>query len=188
MANWASVSYAIEGSRETLQKIEEAILMAMATKDNKYEEYKACKNLGITFDDTKVYLGGTIEDEPWYDDGGALHLYAEERWGLQDFNDLLEKHFPDIKVYWVVEEPNMKIYETNDVEGKYFSDRFLVDACIDGIYFYEYFKDEPSIYKWLSGKTGGRINSKEAVTKFNSVCENSEDDDNYIYINKFKVV
>ena len=91
MANWASVSYAIEGSRETLQKIEEAILMAMTTKDNKYEEYKACKNLGITFDDTKVYLGGTIEDEPWYDDGGALHLYAEERWGLQDFNELLEK-------------------------------------------------------------------------------------------------
>ena len=34
----------------------------------------------------------------------TLSFYAEEAWGLTDFNEVLAEHFPDIKIYWVVEE------------------------------------------------------------------------------------
>ena len=189
MANWASTAYAIEGPKETLEKIREAIVKAIETKDNRYEEYKTCDNLGITYEETKVRLGGLIEEEPDYDDKGALRFFAEERWGLQEFNELLEQRFPGIKVYWIVEESGCEVYATNDKEGKYFPERYWVDTCIDGNYQSEYFQFESSVYKWLHGITGGRVRSAEDAEKFNSDYEDSEGaDDNFIYIHEFTVI
>ena len=39
MANMASVAYAIEGPKETLQKINEAIAAAVHSNDKRYEMY-----------------------------------------------------------------------------------------------------------------------------------------------------
>ena len=123
MANMASVSYAIEGPKEILQKINEAIVVAIHTDDNRYELYKAAEYLKLPIEEGKTRLGGEISDEPtWDENTGALRFWSEERWGLQDFAELLEKHFPDIKVYWVVEECECEVYCTNDKEGKYQND------------------------------------------------------------------
>lgn len=185
MANWASTTYVIEGPKETLQKIEKAITEAINTKDNKYEEYKVCDELNIPYEIGKTHLGGLIEEEPWYDDNGSLYFYAEERWGLQDFNELLEKKFPDIKVYWVVEEPGNEVYATNDKEGKYFPDRFYVDTCINGIYQSEYFTTEEEMYKWLSENTNGKIKSLEDAENFNESSDTPKED--FISIHEFEV-
>ena len=185
MANWASTNYVIEGSKETLQKIEEAIVKAINTKDNKYEEYKVCDILGVPYELGVTSLGGLIEEEPWYDDSGSLHFYAEERWGLQDFNDLLEKKFPDIKIYWIVEEPGCEVYATNDKDGKYFPDRFYADTCINGIYQSEYFTTEEEMYKWLSENTNGKIKSLEDAENFNESPDTPKED--FISIHEFEV-
>ena len=189
MANIASVSYAIEGSEESLKKIAEAVVVAVNTDDNRYELYKAAEHLKLPItDDTR--LGGEIEEEPTWNEGhSTLRFSSEERWGLQDFAELLEKKFPDIKVYWVVEESGMEIYCTNDKEGKYFPERYWVDTCIDGIYNSEYFKTEEAAYKWLDRLTYGRVKSAEDVEEFNSDYEDSDDsDENWIYVHKFEVV
>ena len=186
MANWASTSYAIEGPKEVLEEIKKAIVKAVKTKDNRYEEYKACEYLG--FDEgamDKACLGGIIEEEPTYN-GDTLRINAEERWGLQDFAELLEKKFPDIKVYWIVEEPGCEVYCTNDREGKYFPERYWVDTAQDNIYQSEYFKTEEDMYKWLNEKYG--VKSEEEVKAWNVDYEDSgTDDENFIYIHKFKV-
>lgn len=186
----ASVSYAIEGPEEILQKINEAIVVAVHSDSNKYELYQAAKYLKLPIVEGKTRLGGEISEEPaWDEDNDALCFSSEERWGLQDFAELLEKHFPDIKVYWVVEEPGMEIYCTNDREGKYFSDRYWVDTCIDGIYNSEYFKTEEQVYQWLDTITHGRVKSKEDVEKFNTDYEDSDaNDENFIYIHEFELV
>jgi hypothetical protein len=190
MANIASVTYAIEGSEKTLKKIEEAINKAVNAKDDKrYEEYLACLNLGFTEEElNNKRLGGIIEEEVEIQEG-VLHFWAEERWGVQDFDELLMQKFPDIKVYWIVEESGCEVYCTNDKEGKYFSDRYFVDTAQDNIYNSEYFKTEESMYGWLDKITNGRVKSKEDVEKFNSDYEDSgTDDENFIYIHEFEIV
>ena len=188
MANIASVAYAIEGPKETLQKINEAIVVAINSNDKRYEMYQAAKYLKLPItDDTR--LGGEISEEPtWDEKTGALKFWSEERWGLQDFAELLEKQFPDIKVYWVVEESGLEVYETNDKEGKYFPERFLADTCIDSIYNLEYFKTEEAMYEWLDKLTNGRVKSEEGVEEFNADYEDSgTDNENFISIYCFKV-
>ena len=163
MANMASVAYAIEGSRESLKKIAEAIVVAVNSDDKRYEMYQVAEYLKLPITDS-TRLGGEISEEPtWDEKTGALRFWSEERWGLQDFNELLENHFPDVKVYWIVEEPGMEIYCTNDKEGKYFPERFYVDTCIDGFCTPGYFETEEAAYAWLDKLTNGRVKSKEDV-------------------------
>lgn len=188
MANIASVAYAIEGPKETLQKINEAIVVAVNSDDNRYEMYQAAEYLKLPItDDTR--LGGEISEEPtWDNSSGALRFSAEERWGLQDFAELLEEQFSDIKVYCIVEEPGMEIYFTNDREGKYFPERYWVDTAIDNIYRSEYFETKKQVYKWLDKLTNGKIKSEADVDKFNNEHEEAGTDyENFIYIHKFEV-
>ena len=187
MANIASVAYAIEGPQKNLEEILGAICLAMTDKEH-WTEYKACEHLGFSeqeLDDK--WLGGEIDDDPTLENG-VLRFYAEERWGLQDFADLLEEKLPDITVYWIVEESGCEVYCTNDKEGKYFPERYYVDTCIDGIYNSEYFQTEEEVYKWLDKLTNGRVKSEEDVEKFNADYEDSgTDDENFIYIHEFEV-
>ncbi len=188
MANMASVSYAIEGSEKSLVEILGAICLAIHSDKPHWEEYQTCINLGFTEEKIEdKRLGGEISDEPTLENG-VLRFYAEERWGLQDFAELLKKKFSDIKVYWIVEESGCEIYCTNDKEGKYFSVRYWVDTAIDDIYNSEYFETEEQVYKWLDKLTYGKVKSKEDVDKFNAEHEDSgTDDENYIYVHEFEV-
>ena len=188
MANMASVAYAIEGPKETLQKINEAIVVAVNSDEERYELYKAAEYLKLPIT-KETRLGGEISEEPtWDENTGALRFWSEERWGLQDFNELLEAQFPNIKVYWVVEESGMGVYCTNDREGKYFPERYWVDTAIDDIYNSEYFKTEEQVYAWLDKLTYGRVKCKEDVEKFNTEHEEAGTEcENFIYIHEFEV-
>ena len=184
MANMASVAYAIEGSQKSLEKIFGAIYLAMADKKH-WTEYKACEHLGFSEQELDgKRLGGEIDDPTL--ENGLLRFWAEERWGLQDFEELLRQKFPDIKVYWVVEESGCEVYCTNDKEGKYFPDRYWVDTAQDDIYQSEYFETEEQMYKWLNEKYG--VKSEEEVEAWNANYEDSgTDDENFIYIHKFDI-
>ena len=186
----ASVAYAIEGPKETLNKIFQAIVTAIHTDDNRYEEYKACEYLEIPIEEGKTRLGGEISEEPHFDYSqghSALRFSAEERWGLQDFEELLRQRFPGIKVYWVVEESGCEVFCTNDREGKYFPDRYWVDTAQDDVYQSEYFRTEEAMYKWLSKKYG--VKNREEVDAFNSGYEDSgTDGENFIYIHEFEII
>lgn len=184
MANIASVAYAIEGPQEVLKKINEAIVVAIHTDDNRYEMYKAAENLSLPIEEASR-LGGEIEEEPTWSNG-ALRINSEERWGLQDFAELLEKQFPDIKVYWIVEEPGCEVFCTNDAEGKYFPERYWVDTCIDDIYNSKYFQTEQQVYEWLDKLTYGKVKSEEDVEKFNSEDSDAADE-NWIYVHEFDI-
>lgn len=188
MANMASVAYAIEGPQKDLEEIFKAICLAVDGNHGHWEEYQACINLGFTEQEIKGRsLGGEISEQPDLGEG-VMRFWAEERWGLQDFNEVLEQKFPDIKIYWVVEEPDGEVYCTNDADGKYFPERYWVDTAQDDIYQSEYFKTEEQVYGWLSKITNGRVKCKEDVDKFNSDYEDSGTDcENFIYIHKFDI-
>ena len=186
MANMASVSYRIEGPRETLEKINEAILKAMPQKEH-WDEWEACINLGFTEEELDgKRLGGEIYEEPSLGEN-TLEFYAEERWGLQDFEELLRQKFSDIKIYWQVEECGCEVFCTNDRESKYFPQRYWVDTAQDDIYQCEYFNDEEAMYNWLNKKYG--VKSKEEVDAWNANYEDTGDDcENFIYIHEFEIL
>ena len=197
MANWASASYAIEGPEEILHKIEYALNNPTLQEDEgEGWEGGVLRTLGIEWenkgpDGSGYYLRGFIRSdvEPWYSDEGALRFDAEEAWGLTDFYMVLEKAFPDIKVYWTVEECGEDIFATNDREGKYFFDRFYADTCINGNYQMDYFMYKSSMFKWLYEITGGEINTEEKVKEFNEKHEELGDDDkNFIIIHECTVM
>lgn len=57
MANMASVTYAIEGSEEYLEKIAEAIIEAVHSDDKRYAMYQAAQYLELPITDG-IRLGG----------------------------------------------------------------------------------------------------------------------------------
>ena len=198
MANWASTNYAIEGSKETLKKIYDAIQHPDTSEGDSGWEGGVLKALGIKWkerqsDGSGYYMRGFIQDPECIEfnpeTNDTLSFYAEEAWGLTDFNEALAENFPDIKIYWVVEESGEEIYATNDKEGKYFPERFYVDACIDGEYKTEYFEKEESMYKYIADITKNRVKTPKEVEVFNADYEDSEEvDENFIYIHKFEVM
>lgn len=190
MANMAMATYAIEGPPKDLEEILGAICLAIKdTDEHKYEEYIACLKLGFPKSQLRNFrLGGEISEEPTLENG-VLKFWAEERWGLQDFDDVLKLKFPDIKVFWQVEEFGNCVFCTNDTEGKYFPDRWYCELCQDDFCDMEYFIKEESMYKWLSEKTNGRVHDAESVEKFNADYEETGDDcENYIIIHECDIV
>lgn len=199
MANWADTNYVIEGPKEVLKKLYKALEHhdVISGTDNDWEG-NILKELGIDWEELEMkekentvtfdgyYLRGFIQAFSWGNNKHtAIKIYAEEAWGLTDFYKLLEKSFPDIKVYYIVEEPGCDIYATNDSEGKYFSDRYFVDTCIGGDYQSEYFQTEEDVYEWISQISDCK--NKEDVEAFNE-NRRAADSDDFIYIHEFDVV
>ena len=197
MANMASVSYVIEGSKEALKRVYEAIQHPDNSEGDEGWEGGVLKALGITWKDSQpdgsgYYMRGFIQDTEsieFYPDSTTLSFWAEEAWGATDFHDILEKEIPGIKVYYCVVEEGCEVYATNDKEGKYFPYRWHVEAAFDNNYEYEDFIKDKDMYDWLSSKTDGRVKSLKDVEDFNSDYEDSgADDENYINIHKFEIV
>ena len=189
MANWAFTSYAIEGPKETLLKIEDAILHPTQPEGaDEGWEGGVLNTLGITYEErgpggTGKYMRGFVKEEPWWD-SNVLRFDAEEAWGITDFYEVLEENFPDIKVYWTTEESGCEVYATNDKEGKYFSDRVYVDTCINGNYQMDYFTSEDTAYAWLGKITNGKVTNKEQAEAFNA--EGHEED--FISVHLYEIV
>lgn len=188
MANMASVAYAIEGPQKDLEDILGAICLAVAAKNDKWEEWQACINLGFEESELEGYrLGGEISEDPEIKNG-VLRFWAEERWGLQDFHEVLQKRFHDrLTIYYVVEECGCEVFCTNDREGKYFPERYWVDTAQDDIYQSEYFQTEEAMYEWLNEKYG--VKNKDEVDAWNQDYEATGDDcENFIYIHEFEIL
>ena len=190
MANYAAVNYVIEGNEKTLQWINEAMLNPKVDKnaDSSWEG-NVLLSLGITKNKIESsYLRGFIQEPPRVDDT-TISFSAEEAWNRTDFAELLTEKFPDLTIYWTVEEPGMEIYETNDAEQKYFKFKYWVDACIEDEYYDDYFNTIEEVCKFTKDITNGEVKSLEDIKKFNDAHEEGNDFcENFIYLHEFKVV
>ncbi|RGK99444.1 hypothetical protein [Prevotella disiens] len=191
MANWASTSYAIEGSKSDLERVFNVIdgfvkgnVKPVEENTSKEWEGNIVTALGATDEQMKNnYLRGFIQTYEIID--GVLHLEAEEAWGTTDFRHLLAKLMPELTIYYIVEECGCEVYATNDCDGKYFTESYYVDICIDGDYFSEYFDTEKQVLAYVA-----QLLKKEAVTmaEIDEWNEIQDDSENYIYVHEFEYV
>ena len=189
MANWASTSYRIEGSKNELKRVFNVIDDFMTDKrkpvrENASKEWEGniVRVLGATDEQMENnYLRGFIQEYKM--DGDTICVEAEEAWGTTDFRHVLAQLIPELTIYYIVEEPGCEIYATNDSEGKYFIDRFYVDACINGNYESDYFETEEQAMKYVASLLGkGNISMKEVK----EWTEKQEGDD-FIYVHEFEI-
>lgn len=181
MANMAYVQYKIEGPQEILKTIHDVCQDCLDSNED--SEYTILERLGAEELESFI-LRGYINYADEYDEEEYLSLYADEAWGLSDFSKVLELLFPDIIVYWYVEEPGCEVYETNDEEGKYFPNHYCVeyfkdgdleDTCYD-------IENEKELFKTISDMTGVSITNQEELDKFN------EDDMTYVNVHEIQVI
>ena len=191
MANWASTSYAIEGNKSDLERVFNVIndfvksnVKPVEANASKEWEGNIVKALGASEEQMKNnYLRGFIQTYEIID--GVLYIEAEEAWGATDFRHLLAKLMPKLTIYYIVEECGCEVYATNDCDGKYFTESYYVDICIDGDYFNDYFNTEEQVLSYVA-----QLLKKESVTMkdIDEWNEEQDDNENYIYVHEFKYV
>ena len=112
MANWAITSYRLENKLENLQELHN-LCKAFLKKERPVmeegasEEWEVNIILALGIDKGTSYLRGFIQDYELED--GVLRIDASEAWGATDFRHLLEGHFEDMKVYYIVEEEGCEV-------------------------------------------------------------------------------
>ena len=166
MANWASTSYRIEGSRSDLERLFDVIDGFMRGKVQPIEEGadatwegNIVKALGAT--DRQInenYLRGFIAEYEL--DDGSIRIEAEEA--------------------------GCEVYATNDVEGKYFPYRFSIDACLKNCDFTDFFETKEEAMKCVAEILGKEDVTEEDIDKFNE--EHFEGGDYYIRLCEYSVV
>lgn len=188
MANWATTLYRIESKSEDLQELDDLCKAFLGKErpvmeEGASEEWEGNIILALGIDKGSSYLRGFIQECELEDE--VLRIEASEAWGATDFRHLLEGHYEDMKVYYIVEEEGCEVYATNDVEGKYFSYRFAVDSCVEGEDEFEYFKTEAEALQYIAGRLNRNSISVEEIKEWN---EEHELDDDYISLHEYKIV
>lgn len=191
MANWASTSYRIEGSESDLKKVYDVIDNFVTGKSkpvledaSKEWEGNIVKALGASDEQLKEsYLRGFIEEYEL--DGDIIRINAEEAWGATDFRHILGNLIPELTIYYIVEEAGCDVFATNDIDGKYFPEQYLVDAYVKDADYYEYFETKGQMKDFVSSVIGKEDFTDEDIEAWN---EEHEDDDSYIYVHEFQYV
>ena len=191
MANWASTSYRIEGSESDLKKVYDVIDNFVTGKSkpvledaSKEWEGNIIKALGASDEQLKEsYLRGFIEEYEL--DGDVIRINAEEAWGATDFRHILGNLMPELTIYYIVEEAGCDVFATNDIDGKYFPEQYLVDAYVKDADYYEYFETKGQMKDFVSSLIGKEDFTDEDIEAWN---EEHEDDDSYIYVHEFLYV
>ena len=193
MPNWATLSYAcITNDEKEAKKLYNAIhdidkRRNPLAKSDFGRLWLGCFVRQLGGDEKKIHCRGEITD---YDietdnDQYVVKIHQETAWcEMEEVRFLIEKTFPTIKVLYIVEEPGCEIFCTNDAEGRFFPERYL----LDGNEVYEYFETIEQVISYLKKNKGIDITDSDKIDEIlDEYNELHEDDDEYLYFHEFTV-
>ena len=171
MANICSTSIVIVDTLENLEKINKAIENHEVQENtDKGWGGNILRALGAEVNEHVCYgfieYSGEIKPAKDIEGLHELHLECEDRWMRGEFVECLQELFPEAEIYWISEEPGCQYCRTNDIDGKYFPDRWVVITDED----WEYFETEDDMLDYLKENFG--IESLDDIETYN---ENNED-------------
>lgn len=188
MPNWCYTSYVITGNAEDVRDLYEKMCSLEEREQSLVEN-----GLGKTWLGNLVVLLGedwkNIYCRGWWEnlnkdcDDGALRFDVMSAWcEMTDVRRFICGKYPSLEVYFVSEEPNMVIYETNDVNGEYFPEQLKIEQAGHED---EYCEDWEDIFQKVSERTGVLVHDR---TSMNKVLENynREHEDACIVIREFE--
>lgn len=106
---------------------------------------------------------------------------------LPEFRHSIEQQYPGSKIYYINEESGMGIYTTNDKDGLYFRERYLLDMYDD----IEYFETLETAAKYASERIGKQV--KPDVKVIQDACDeyyegHDEDENFFMSFHEFKIL
>ena len=126
------------------------------------------------------YIEEEIEDHD--NDMASLKLTTETAWvACSELMDKIAEKYA-LQLFYSSEEPGCEIFETNDLEGQFYSFRYMVDSEKEGIEYYDTFEQ---VAEAIAKMTGIRLNNiSEADDKLSAF----NNDDTFLIINEISVV
>lgn len=138
MPNWCYTMYVAEGPKTQLQKLYDTMNAITAIPfpgiiENDFGSSWLGNLVMVLGLDPRNHSDfrcrGSFEDVTIDPDDGRLRFYTSTAWcEADDTRHLIEEKFPGVHLYFMSEEFGCNYWETNDVEGKYFRERYYFRA------------------------------------------------------------
>lgn len=192
MPNWALTYYRFKGASkeqatDLYEKIDSLAKMTEPLVENDFGNlWMGCLVNLLGGDWNKVYCRGEIIDYNLTDD--YVSISCETAWGeMPEFRHFLEQQYPESKVFYQVEESGCEVYATNDVDGVYFPDRYILDY-FDGI---EYFRTLEDAAEYIGATIEEEIppsysDIESAIEDY--MDEHDNDDEYWMSFHKFDIL
>ena len=122
-----------------------------------------------------------------------LWVDTEVAWGEQTgFRRFLEGKYPGMKLYYREIEPGCEIYQTNDIDGSYFPEQYILDFETEddgGYEYYDSLKEVINAVEDITGKDYIGIATSSGISDFLSAWnEEKEDEGYYCYLHEFNFI
>lgn len=197
MPNWNTTDYTLYGNKENIKRLYTDLKKTVDIDRTK--ESKPFTFLGNSYwlgyikksllpeveEELPVrgeisYIEEDIEDHD--NDMASLKLTTETAWvACSELMDKIAGKY-DLQLFYYSEEPGCEIFETNDLEGQFYSFRYMVDSEKEGIEYYDTFEQ---VAEAIAKMTGIRLNNiLEADDKLSAF----NNDDTFLIINEISVV
>ena len=189
MATLAKASYCIEGSKEDLRRLYKLFDFMTGSKHFLVASRDSLganilKELGTTEEQlSKNNIHGFIDTYEF--DENVLRIETKEVCHVSNFRYLLARLMPKLKIYYIFEKWENHVYNSNDTDGKYFPERYLVHACINGTTFHEYFRTEDEMKIFVSKLMGRKSVTIDEIGEW---IEEHRNKDNFINIIEMEYV
>jgi len=192
MPNWCFASYVLEGEKKEIDELESMLNRLNSMEKPAVENGFGTNWLGCIVDElghdwNEVRCRGSWSDLERPDEL-SLRLNTETAWApCNETFDLICKHFPSLQYFYSSEEPGMCEYWTNDVEGKYFPERFHIDLCTPKEeYDCEYFRTLEDALRWMQENFSKDVKTRE---DFESLCQQWEEESEnaYCYLYEYQI-
>lgn len=112
----------------------------------------------------------------WYDeqlaDDGVLTFRTETAWErMADVEKILRKRFPGMSLYFLEECCDDGIYDTNDAEGRFFSERVVLDIDEDGMHYLTVQEALEKVGELLGRPVNSQQEAMELIDEYNEEAE-----------------
>ena len=192
MPNWCFTEYRCCGKKGELvdlkEKLDHLNSLPAPLVDNGFGKLRCgCLVSLLGGDWNEVYCRGELSEPPIFE-GTTLRFSVMNAWSeLGEWRKFIKSKYPNIYIVYSSEESGNVYYVTNDVEGDYFPERYILDFT-EGI---EYFNTLEAAAEYVKNLTGKDVKTEEEIDAALNEQEEKEmekDDDSFYSFNKFKVM
>lgn len=193
MPNWCSTEYYVVGSKKELLDLNKKMEKLENRKESLVKNSFGNTWLGnlvesLGGDWEKVYCRGQWMCRVYNKENNSLTFTTETAWReMNEWRKFIESYYTTIKLLYVTEEPGCGVYQTNDLEGVFFKDKYVLDYTED----VEYFETIDQAVEFIEELIGLKIEDKTVngiQEKLDEYVEKNDEEDLFFSFHEFEEV
>ncbi len=183
MANWCYTSYVVVGDANNILDLYRKLLSLLEVPSPLIPNEYGCSWVGnlialLGGQNKEIFCRGLFSDVE-LEDSSILRFSVLSAWAeLFEVRNFIEDYYGNIKMYFYAEEPGCNYYLTNDADGVFFKDRYIINTS-DGVYTFVTLAEVYSFVGKLTGKRKHSVNhvflSPTSIINFTSKKQSYDD-------------